>query len=52
MGPDNREITMGDVQEIEAMAKRLPLEEIARQKRIPYWRVETICRDIRVAVRP
>ena len=52
MGPDNREISMADVAEIESMAKRrLPLAEIARQKRIPYWRIEEICKSLRLAVR-
>lgn len=44
---------MADVMEIEDMAKRkLPLAEIARRKRLPYWRIEEICQALRVAVRP
>lgn len=52
MGPDNKEVSMADVMEIEEMAKRkLPLAEISRRKRLPYWRVEAICRDGRIAVK-
>lgn len=52
LGPDNRDVSMADVQEIEDMAKaKLPTAEIARRKRLPYWRIAEICLDARISVR-
>lgn len=52
-GPTNREVTMAMVLQIEQRAKaRISLAEIAREVRLPYWRVEQICKDGRVAYRP
>lgn len=36
----------------EAAKSRLPLAEIARRERLPYWRVEEICKAVRVRYRP
>ena len=53
MAPDNRRITMEHVIMIEEMCKqRIPLPEIARRMRLPYWQIEQICKDGRIAYRP
>lgn len=49
MGPDNRTITMATVAYIEQRAAaRIPVAEIAREVRLPYWQVEQILIDGRV----
>lgn len=52
-GPSNTEVTMAMVFQIEARAKaRISLAEIAREVRLPYWRVEQILKDGRIAYKP
>ena len=53
MGPDNREVSMATVFEIERLAKlHLPLPEISRRLSLPNWRVYRVCEDARIPVRP
>jgi hypothetical protein len=53
IGPTNRQVTMATVIYIERRAKsRISLAEIAREVRLPYWRVEAICKDMRLGYRP
>lgn len=53
MGPDNTDVTLETAFRIEDMAKRrMPIAEIARRERLPYWRVEAICKDAKVGYRP
>jgi hypothetical protein len=53
MGPDNREVTMATAFWIEnAAQKGMPLAEICRRVRLPYWRVKAICDACKVRYRP
>lgn len=52
-GPSNRMVTLAMAYQVEDMARKgIPLAEIARRVRLPYWRVKAICEAARVRFKP